>query len=72
MSRNRWARVAKKARDQLNINYTLALRCCRDVYELPDFDERISKLREAGLNYPDAIIKLIGEEFEFFDDGEDT
>jgi hypothetical protein len=68
MSRNRWARVAKKARDQLNINYTLALKCCRDVYELPDFDERMSKLHAEGLSYPDAMVKLIEEEFEFLDE----
>lgn len=70
MSRNRWSRIARKAQKKFNIRYTTALQSCRDVHEGPDFDARMKTLRDQGLTYPDAMLQLIDEEFEFFDEEE--
>lgn len=68
MSRNRWSRIAKRARDKFDIQYTAALQSCRDVYEAPGFEERMEKLKAEGMAYSDAMIRMIEEDFEFYDE----
>ena len=70
MSRNRWARIARLAQTKFNIRYTTALQSCRDVHAGPRFNERMDAHRKAGLTYNDAMLAMIDEDFEFFDEEE--
>lgn len=68
MSRNRWARIARQAMKKFGIRYTTALQSCRDVYEDPRFEGRMKALKDQGLNYTDAMLQMIDEDFEFYDE----
>ena len=70
MSRNRWARIARAVKTRFNIPYTAALDSCRDVFDDPEFDARMTPLKEKGLSYMDAMLQMIDEDFEFYDDEE--
>jgi hypothetical protein len=70
MSRNRWASIARKAMKRFDIRYTTALQSCRDVHEDPDFESRMETLRDLGLTYADAMLQMIDEDFEFYDEPE--
>jgi hypothetical protein len=68
MSRNRWSRIARQAQKKFDIRYTTALQSCRDVHEASDFESRMRAHREAGLTYAEAMLQMIDEDFEFYDE----
>jgi hypothetical protein len=53
---------------KFDIRYTTALQSCRDVHSSANFEERMDAHREAGLSYTDAMLAMIDEDFEFYDE----